>query len=91
MPLLQIVQNSGEVPEIVLRKILKSSKERYGYDARTDTYGDMIEMKIIDPHEVVTSSLTHAASVVNNILMIGCAISIENTEGGEGIGLLEEI
>lgn len=90
-PLKQIVKNTGEVPEIVLRKLKKTTKENYGYDARTDQYGDMIQMKIIDPHEVVTSSLTHAASVVCNILMIGCAISIEENEGGENLGLLEEL
>jgi len=90
-PLKQIVNNTGEVPEIVLRRLKKSSKENFGYDARTGEFGDMIEMKIIDPHEVVTSSLTHASSVVCNILMIGCAISIEDAEGGDSLGLLEEL
>ena len=90
-PLRQIVKNTGEVPEIVLRKLSRSTKENFGYDASSGTYGNMIEMKIIDPHEVVTSALMHAASVVCNILMIGCAISIEETEGSEGLGLLEEL
>lgn len=90
-PLKQIVKNTGEVPEIVLRRLKKTTKENFGYDARTGEFGDMIEMKIIDPHEVVTSSLTHASSVVCNILMIGCAISIEDAEGGDSLGLLEEL
>lgn len=90
-PLKQIVQNTGEVPEIVLRKLKRTTRDNFGYDARTGQYGDMIEMKIIDPHDVVASSLTHASSVVCNILMIGCAISIEESEGGEGLGLLEEL
>lgn len=91
VPLAQIVENSGEVPEIVLRRIQKTSKENFGYDARSNKFGDMLEMKIIDPHDVVTSSLSHATSVVNNILMIGCAISISETEGGTTLGLLEEL
>jgi chaperonin GroEL len=90
-PLTQIVQNAGEVPEIVTRKLKRTKRENYGYDARTAEYGDMLEMKIIDPHDVVVSALTHAASVVCNILMIGCAISITESEGGESLGLLEEL
>lgn len=91
MPLTQIVKNTGEVPEIVVRKLKRTTKENFGYDARTGQYGDMINLQIIDPHDVVTSSLVHAASVVCNILMIGCAISITETDGGNGLGLLEEI
>ncbi len=91
IPLMQIVKNTGEVPEIVIRKLQRSNRESYGYDARNDVYGDMLAMKIIDPHDVVTSALTHAASVVCNILMIGCAISITETEGGTSLGLLEEL
>lgn len=91
VPLSQIVKNTDEVPEIVIRKLQRSSKLNYGYDAREGRFGDMLEMKIIDPHDVVVSSLEHATSVVCNILMIGCAISISETEGGEGLGLLEEL
>ena len=91
VPLRQIVENTGEVPEIVLRKLQRSKKENYGYDASSESYGDMFEMKIIDPHDVVVSSLAHATSVVCNILMIGCAISISSDEGGESLGLLEEV
>jgi chaperonin GroEL len=90
-PVAQIVENTGEVPEIVLRKLLKTAKENYGYDAKTNVFGNMIDMKIIDPHDVVASSLVHAASVASNILLIGCAISITQQEGRESLGLLEEI
>ena len=90
-PVAQIVENTGEVPEIVLRKLLKATKENYGYDAKTNTFGNMIDKKIIDPHDVVASSLVHAASVASNILLIGCAISVTEHEGKETLGLLEEI
>ena len=90
-PVAQIVENTGEVPEIVLRKLLRTAKENYGYDAKTNVFGNMIDMKIIDPHDVVASSLVHAASVASNILLIGCAISITQQEGRESLGLLEEI
>lgn len=89
-PMRQIVTNAGEVPEIVLRKILKSSTP-IGYNASTGEYGDMLEMNIIDPHEVVGSSISHATSVVCNILSIGCAITIQEKDTSEGLGLIEEL
>ena len=52
----------------------------------------MFEMKIIDPHDVVSSSVIHATSVACNILSIGCAVSIENNpDHGGGYTLLEDL
>jgi len=90
-PLKQIVKNSGEVPEIVVRKVLKNSSFSFGYNASTGEYGDMFEMKIIDPHDVVSSALLHATSVACNILSIGCAVSIDGTKTEDGMGLIEEL
>ena len=88
-PLRQISKNAGEVPEIILQKVQKSNAY-HGYDASSGTFGNMIEMHIVDPHEVVVSSLTHATSVACNILSIGCAVSLEETEE-EKLGLIEEL
>ena len=90
-PLAQIVYNAGEVPEIVLRKVKKSKSQTYGYDAKTGIFGDMFDMQIIDPHDVVSSSIIHATSVACNILSIGCAISIEQEHVDGGYGLLEDL
>lgn len=88
-PMRQIIKNSGEVPEVILNKITRS-KGCVGYNAASGKFGDMIEMKIIDPHDVVKSAVTHATSVACNILSIGCAISLERGEE-EGLGLIEEL
>ena len=64
-----------------MRKLTKTNNPTFGYNARTNTFGDMFEMKILDPHDVVVSSVVHATSVACNILLIGCAVSI--TEEGE--------
>jgi len=74
-PLRQIVENSGGIPELILRRI-KNGKKTVGYDAKNDKFGDMFDMQIIDPHLVVNSALHHAVSVACNILLIGCAICI---------------
>jgi len=90
-PLRQIVENTGEVPELIFRKISKSNS-LIGYDAYGGVFGNMIEMNIIDPHEVVAASIKHAVSVVCNILSIGCAISIDIDDTAVGPpGLLEEL
>lgn len=89
-PLRQIVENAGEVPEVVIRKIVKS-KTHIGYNAAEGSYGDMLEMNIIDPHDVVKSAVTHATSVACNILSIGCAISLEDYNDNEGVGLIEDL
>lgn len=89
-PLRQIVKNTGEVSEIVFRRISKSTAP-IGYNANTGIFGNMMEMNIIDPHEVVTSSISHATSVACNILSIGCAISIEEQDHEGGYGLIEEL
>ncbi len=88
-PMRQIIKNAGEVPEVILNRITKS-KGCVGYNAATGKFGDMIEMKIIDPHDVVTSAVAHATSVACNILSIGCAVSLERGEE-EGLGLIEEL
>lgn len=89
-PLKQIILNAGESADIVLQKILKSKESNYGCDASTMNYGDMIKMKIIDPHDVVTSCLKHATSVACNILLIGCAISQE-PDGSPDLGIVENL
>jgi len=72
-PLKQIVQNSGGVADVVFAKVLELS-ERHGYNAYTDTYGDMMEMEIIDPLRVVRCALKNAASAAGMMLTAGCAL-----------------
>ena len=88
-PLKQIVQNAGGIPELVIRKMTKA-KQGYGYDARNDTFGNMFDLKIIDPHLVVHASLQHAVSVACNILLIGCAVCFTD-EHVHDIGLIDTL
>ncbi|WP_445400816.1 chaperonin GroEL [Zobellella sp. An-6] len=61
-PLRQIVSNAGEEASVVVSKI-KASEGNFGYNAGNDTYGDMLEMGILDPTKVTRSALQFAASV----------------------------
>jgi chaperonin GroEL len=66
-PLRQIVANAGGEGSIVVNKV-KEGKASYGYNAATDTYGDMLEMGVIDPAKVVRTALQNAASVAGLML-----------------------
>ncbi len=46
----------------------------YGYNARTNEYGDMIEMGIIDPTKVTRTAIENAASIASMLLMTECVI-----------------
>ncbi|MBU0882166.1 MAG: chaperonin GroEL, partial [Gammaproteobacteria bacterium] len=61
-PLRQIVANAGGEPSVVVDKV-KQGSGNYGFNAATDTYGDMIEMGILDPAKVTRSALQAAASI----------------------------
>jgi len=45
-----------------------AGKGNYGFNAANDTYGDMIEMGILDPTKVTRTALQNAASVASLIL-----------------------
>lgn len=73
-PLRQIVANSGDEPSVVINAV-KSGEGNYGYNAATGTYGDMLEMGILDPAKVTRSALEHAASVAGLMLTTECMIT----------------
>jgi chaperonin GroEL len=66
-PLREIVANAGGEPSVVVNAIINGSGN-YGFNAANDTYGDMIEMGILDPAKVTRSALQNAASVAGLIL-----------------------
>ena len=70
-PLRQIVQNAGREPSVVVNKV-KEGEDAFGYNAAEDTYGDMIELGIIDPAKVTRLALQNAAGIATLLL---------NTEG----------
>ncbi len=61
-PLRQIVSNGGGEASVVLNEVAKG-KGNFGYNAGSETYGDMLEMGILDPTKVTRAALQHAASI----------------------------
>tara|TARA_R110002072_G_scaffold4384_13_gene30779 strand:+ start:5551 stop:7188 length:1638 start_codon:yes stop_codon:yes gene_type:complete len=88
-PLRTIVENAGGEGSVVIAKVLEG-KKNFGFDAKTDTYVDMLKAGIIDPKKVTRIALENAASVAGMILTTECAltdIKEENAGGGMPPGM----
>jgi chaperonin GroEL len=72
-PLRTIVENAGGEGSVVINKVLEGKKD-YGYDAKSETYVDMLKAGIIDPKKVTRIALENAASVAGMILTTECAL-----------------
>ena len=72
-PLRTIVENAGGEGSVVINKVLEGKKD-FGFDAKTETYVDMLKAGIIDPKKVTRIALENAASVSGMILTTECAL-----------------
>jgi chaperonin GroEL len=61
-PLRQIAMNAGAEGSVVANNV-KNGEGNFGYNAGNDTYGDMLEMGILDPTKVTRSALQFASSI----------------------------
>lgn len=73
-PLRTIVENAGGEGSVVIAKVLEGKKS-FGYDAKSETYVDMLKAGIIDPKKVTRVALENAASVAGMILTTECALT----------------
>jgi chaperonin GroEL len=73
-PLREIVFNGGGEASVVVAAVM-AGKGNYGFNAANDTYGDMIEMGILDPTKVTRTALQNAASVASLMLTTECMVS----------------
>ncbi|MBS1419315.1 MAG: chaperonin GroEL [Firmicutes bacterium] len=67
-PIMQIAANAGVEGAVILNNVSSSENANYGYDAANGSYGDMIELGIVDPTKVCRSALENAASVASMVL-----------------------
>ncbi|MCU0942727.1 MAG: chaperonin GroEL, partial [Hydrogenophaga sp.] len=76
---------------VVINAVL-NGKGNYGFNAANDTYGDMIEMGILDPTKVTRTALQNAASVASLMLTTECMVAEAPKDeapapaGGMGMG-----
>ena len=73
-PLRQIADNAGVEGAVVVQKV-REGKGDYGYNARTDTYENLMAAGVIDPAKVTRVALENAASIAGMFLTTECVIA----------------
>ncbi len=78
-PLRQIVANAGVEGAVVVQKV-KDGKADFGYNARTDSYENLMAAGVIDPAKVTRVALENAASIAGMFLTTECVIAEKKEE-----------
>ena len=73
-PLRQIVVNCGEEASVVVNRVAEG-KGNFGYNAGNGTYGDMMEMGVLDPTKVTRTALQNASSIAGLMLTTDCMVA----------------
>ncbi|MGR3173211.1 MAG: chaperonin GroEL [Candidatus Scalindua sp.] len=74
-PIKQIVKNAGLEGAIVVRKVLASKDNAFGYDVEKEEYGNLLEAGVIDPTKVTRCALQNALSIASILLTSDCLIT----------------
>ena len=85
-PLREIVYNAGGEASVVVNAVMAGAGN-YGFNAANDTYGDMIEMGILDPTKVTRTALQNAASVASLMLTTECMVAESPKDDAAGGGM----
>jgi len=59
---------------VVVNAVL-AGKCNFGFNAANDSYGDMLELGILDPTKVTRTALQNAASVASLLLTTECMVT----------------
>ena len=78
-PLRTIVSNAGLSADVIINEV-KSGKDDYGFNARTEQYGNLLSEGIIDPTKVTRLALENAASISSLLLTTECVIGVKKEE-----------
>ncbi|MDE6197971.1 MAG: chaperonin GroEL [Muribaculaceae bacterium] len=73
-PLRQIAANAGVEGAVVVQRV-RDGKDDFGYNARTDSYENLLAAGVIDPAKVTRVALENAASIAGMFLTTECVIA----------------
>lgn len=73
-PLRTIVENAGIEGSIVVQKV-REGKADFGFNARTETYENLLAAGVIDPTKVSRVALENAASIASMLLTTECVVA----------------
>ncbi|MDD3050852.1 MAG: chaperonin GroEL [Candidatus Cloacimonetes bacterium] len=75
VPAYQIAYNAGEEGAVIVEKLKESNDNRFGYNAATNKFEDLISAGVIDPAKVVRSAVQNAISISGLFLTTECIVT----------------
>ena len=87
-PMRWIAQNAGLEGSIVVQKV-REGEGRFGFNAQTEVYEDLVAAGVIDPTKVVRTALQNAGSIASLLLTTEALIADipeEKSEAGAAAG-----
>lgn len=85
-PLRQIAENAGVDGAVVAGKVRESDTASFGFNAQTETYGNLFEDGVIDPAKVVRTALEDAASVAGLLITTEAMVADKPEPKGANAG-----
>ena len=89
-PLRLIASNAGHEGAVVVEKVRNNNNTHFGFDAQSETYGDLVEAGVIDPTKVTRTALQNASSIASLMLTTEALVcelpekEDKNAGGGHG-------
>ena len=79
-PMRQIADNAGHEGAVIVETVRTGGTGAYGFNARSEEYGDLVSMGVIDPTKVVRTALSNAASIATLLLTTDALVAEEPEE-----------
>ena len=74
-PLRLIVANAGHEGAVVVEKVKSNPNANYGFNAESESFGDLVDEGVIDPTKVARTALQNAASIASLLLTTEALVS----------------
>src|SRR5437667_10335770 len=74
-PIRMISHNAGHEGAVVVEKVKSNTNPNFGFNAQTETFGDLVNDGVIDPTKVVRTALQNAASIASLLLTTEAVVS----------------
>ena len=74
-PLRMIVANAGHEGAVVVEKVKSNNNPNYGFNAETESFGDLVADGVIDPTKVTRAALQNAASIASLLLTTEASVN----------------
>ncbi|MFT6559761.1 chaperonin GroEL [Sneathiella sp.] len=83
-PVRQIAENAGEDGAVIAGKLLEQDDIKFGFNAQTGIYGNLLTDGVVDPAKVVRTALEDASSIAG--LLITTEATVTEAPSKEGAG-----